>query len=330
MDDWMWGTTLAAASPLTYVVILESLVICAGLAACFFMWRRLRSRRAHFRWVMQASGLYMFEYDVQRDEIWFSPQCAKLLEVPELVQSFSRVSEETKNTTLRRGLACVRKVMACSKEKARFEILKPDGRMGIFDARSEEFVDENGRQMSRVGILADVTREVREQEALDAEGGRDSATGVFHAGTTRFLIERRMREQRPLLSGAFILVEVAGMDAVRAASGGAQADAILKALAQKLLETVRGNDILGRMDGDRFAIYIGNQLGYKTLYNCCSRFGKAAAASLTDAAKAAGASVHIGGAMIHEADELREISARAEKALSAARVQPGDTCCVID
>lgn len=328
--DLLSVLAIAVGNTMGYLVAFCTLIILAGLIAIFVLQKQLKSRKEHFYWIMKASELYLFEYDGQRDELWFSPKCAKLLEVPELVRAFSRVSEQTKDTTLRRGLACVRKVMACSKESARFEILKPDGRMGIFDASSKEFCSGKEKRPSCVGILTDVTREVREQEALDSAGGRDGVTGVFNAGTTRFLIERRMREQRPLLTGALILVDVAGTDRFSAGNGQAEADAALKSVAGKLLETIRGNDILGRVEGNRFAIYISNQLGYETLYGCCERFRKAAEGVLPKEARAAGVHVSIGGVMIHEADELSIVIKRAEQAVGAAAVQGDAACCVME
>ena len=330
MKDLMWVIALALRNSLGYYAILESAIICVLLIVIYFMNKRLRSRKAHFRWVMQASGLYLFEYDGQHDEIWFSPQCARLLEVPELVRSFSHVSDQTKNSTLRRGLACVRKVMACTKENTRLEILKPDGRMGIFDARCESFCDEDGKQLSCVGILTDVTHEVREQEALDSEGGRDEVTGVFHAGTTRFLVERRMREQKPKLTGAFVLVDIMGLESFQTACGDEEVNAFLKALAQNLLETIRGNDILGRFADDQFSVYISNRLSYDTLYGCCMRLNKAAASSLTDAARKCNVQISVGGVMIHKADDIRSVLARAEAALKVAKVQGDESCCVMD
>lgn len=313
----------------TILFVAMVVLIIALLTALFWVFvleKRIAERRRHFLWIMDASDMYLFEHDIAHDELWFSPQCAKLMDVPTRVKNFKQVTETTKDSTLKRGLSVANKVLACTKDSSRLELLRTDGRMGIFEVTSKDFHNAKGELMSRVGILVDITRSVREKEALE----RDALTGIYNEGTTRFLIERSIREQQPLQTGAYVLLDIDQFDEIQKRHGREAGERVLKALSNNLHFATREGDILGRLSGNVFCLYLPSTVSYDTLYNFCERMNRVAESTMTSQNIGFDATISVGGVMIHEGDDYASVAERARKTLAAAKNQGKNTCCVAD
>ncbi len=312
------------------VLVILIIALAAALFWVFVLEKRMAERRRHFLWIMDASDMYLFEHDIAHDELWFSPQCAKLMDVPTRVRNFKQVTETTKDSTLKRGLSVANKVLACTKDSSRLELLRTDGRMGIFDVTSKDFHNAKGELMSRVGILVDITRDVREKEALEREAERDDLTGIYNEGTTRFLIERSIREQQPLQTGAYVLLDIDQFDEIQKSHGKEAGERALKALSNNLHFAIRDGDILGRLSGNVFCLYLPSTVSYDTLYNFCERMNRVAESTMTSQNIGFDATISVGGVMIREGDDYASVAERARKTLAAAKNQGKNTCCVAD
>jgi len=94
-------------------------------------------------------------------------------------------------------------------------------------------------------------------EALEQLSHTDELTGVLNRRGFTLEIDRKILEAaRRNKPGAIIFVDLDGFKAINDTHGHAAGDAVLKAVADFLLEMVRGGDAVGRLGGDEFAVML--------------------------------------------------------------------------
>lgn len=92
-------------------------------------------------------------------------------------------------------------------------------------------------------------------EELRRDAQTDGLTGVLNKRTTEALINEIL-EQRPHEKGTFIILDVDKFKEVNDHYGHAVGDIVLSTLGQTLRNYFRENDIIGRIGGDEFVIYM--------------------------------------------------------------------------
>ena len=92
-------------------------------------------------------------------------------------------------------------------------------------------------------------------EELRRDAQTDGLTGVLNKRTTEALINEIL-EQRPHEKGTFIILDVDKFKEVNDHYGHAVGDIVLSTLGQTLRNYFRENDIIERIGGDEFVIYM--------------------------------------------------------------------------
>lgn len=92
-------------------------------------------------------------------------------------------------------------------------------------------------------------------EELRHDAQTDGLTGVLNKRTTEALINEIL-EQRPHEKGTFIILDVDKFKELNDHYGHAVGDIVLSTLGQTLRNYFRENDIIGRIGGDEFVIYM--------------------------------------------------------------------------
>lgn len=154
-------------------------------------------------------------------------------------------------------------------DRVRYRVVRRDGHVRWVEDHGRHVVDSEGTPWYYVTLL-DVTETVRLQEELDAANERLEAVAMLDSyqqqaeedGLTRVPnrsgIRRRVAE---LLEGAggrpctFFMIDVDDFKAINDTFGHPAGDGVLKALARHLRNTVRHDDVVGRMGGDEFVVF---------------------------------------------------------------------------
>lgn len=298
----------------------------------FYTRVQLQGRQERYWWVLGASDLYMFEYDLANDELILSEHFSSLLGVPRHMFQFSQVMEHTKNQTVKRGLKHIAHILNSTLDKTvdnRFELTRPDGGIGIFRVRCNSFYDKQGLLISKVGILRDITREVHAEEELRARAERDSLTGVYNAGMIKKLIEHHLAEQTRNRTGAFVILDIDYFKRINDTLGHQTGDKVLQELSRSLHASIRDSDLIGRLGGDEFCIYLPTIPGYEYLCEFCQRLNWVASDYLAGIGFGMKVTISIGGVMIHDNESFAEIYDRADESLYDAKNQGRNTNRVI-
>jgi diguanylate cyclase (GGDEF)-like protein/PAS domain S-box-containing protein len=166
----------------------------------------------------------------------------------------------------------------------------------------------------------DVTERHLREKALEGLAFTDPMTGLPNRAGCDRLIEQRLAAATDVATErtTLLLVEVDGLAEVREDAGRDLASSVLVELARRLRLTVRGDEPVARLGGDAFAVLASGdpRTGDLLADRCLS----AVEQPITTAAGVYDLTADIGLVPLEAGTPLREVWARAEIAVRAARL----------
>ena len=116
--------------------------------------------------------------------------------------------------------------------------------------------DGLGNPVKVVGALRDIDRQKREQLRLLDKSRSDAMTGLFNKVTTEEEIRVALRDARPDALGVLFMIDIDNFKNVNDNMGHLAGDSILVEIARQLGRTFRQGDVIGRVGGDEFHVYM--------------------------------------------------------------------------
>ena len=142
---------------------------------------------------------------------------------------------------------------------ALLKIAPPDARVRWLRLHARPLLDGAGQVIGAVSSSADVTGLIEQEQSLKRQLHFDVLTGLpnralFSDRLDQALAHNRRHGQHL----AVCLLDLDGFKAVNDVHGHAAGDLLLKQVADRLHETLRGDDTAARIGGDEFALLIGD------------------------------------------------------------------------
>lgn len=136
-----------------------------------------------------------------------------------------------------------------------FRVLRPDGAVRWVEGSKSALRDAQGRVSQFMGVAADITERMRYEASVAYLATRDGLTGLPNR---HVLVGRASQALAGAQSGrgglALGVLNLDGLKLINHSMGHEAGDALLVAVAQRLLAVVRGRDAVARLGGDEFAI----------------------------------------------------------------------------
>ncbi|MGN0307130.1 MAG: GGDEF domain-containing protein [Lachnospiraceae bacterium] len=111
--------------------------------------------------------------------------------------------------------------------------------------------------------LLNVDSQVRQSERLKVSATTDALTGVLNRAALEEMIINTLREKNG--EGVLLILDIDGFKRVNDVLGHPQGDKVLKTISAILQEAFRNGDILGRLGGDEFCIFISGKISRRTV-----------------------------------------------------------------
>lgn len=122
----------------------------------------LSEREAHLRLALAASGMGVWEWERDTGDIYWSPECMKMVGVENLTPTLDALTRLVLAEDAPRVGSMVRQALADGKEQsAEFRIVRPDARIVWILARGQVRFDKTGNPLRLIGIAQDVTERKR-------------------------------------------------------------------------------------------------------------------------------------------------------------------------
>ena len=235
-------------------------VLGGGIVVLFLHYRRsLDFETKKYGLLAEFSDSALFEYDRRKDILEFTNNARRILMLDEL--RISHVMGKKIRTDL--FLQEDRKVMEDmlrsrtgswedNIQYAELRLKSISGEYHWFGCHYKTITSDTGTVVKVVGKLADISRQRSREQELREQAMRDVLTGIYNKAGEK-LIDRMVKEKG---QGLFLMLDLNDFKSINDTMGHAAGDAILTELGRVLKGNCRENDIVARIGGDEFVMFL--------------------------------------------------------------------------
>lgn len=277
-----------------------------------------------FRIISEQTRDIIFDWDIEKDNIHYSPVYEKVFGTPpppslstkellggEMIYEEDKPVIEKMIEDIRMGVPyaeCTVRLRA--KDGAYFWALHR------VTAINE---DGNARPSDVVGIVSDIDHLMKNTLDLQHKAAHDQLTGLLHRTEAKELIETVLKTNADK-KHAFIEFDIDRFKQINDFMGHAAGDFALQKISSQMRELFRGEDILVRMGGDEFGIFLADPGSRENVAKKVKQFRQAVYCDLKFEEKIYPLSVSIGIAMYPEDGEtFQTLYEHADRALYQAK-----------
>lgn len=131
---------------------------------------------------------------------------------------------------------------------------KADGEYAWRKISMTNIFDQYGNPVRAVGMLEDIDEQTRREELLLERSEHDILTKVYNKGTTEQKIIHLLEQKN--CSGALFIVDIDAFKSINDNYGHLFGDRVLSISAQRISSLCRHGDIVGRIGGDEFLLFL--------------------------------------------------------------------------
>lgn len=125
--------------------------------------------------------------------------------------------------------------------------------------RAKSLFDNEGKLIKIIGKIRNIDDETKEYLKLREKATKDPLTRLISKQATKDMVQEVLNDNnKPASSHAFIIVDVDNFKNVNDTLGHLTGDIVLNKVAAVLKTTFRSTDIVGRIGGDEFVVFMQN------------------------------------------------------------------------
>lgn len=221
---------------------------------------KLRLSLERHQLIMDQTADIIIEWDIQADTIYYSHNWEKKFGYAPLTKDVSvnlpnafYIHEEDRERCV--GLL----------EQIRHGMRYGETELRIMKTRSTSIwcklrltgqQDESGRVVKAVGVIIDIDEEKRRSERLLETARKDALTQIYNKGAVQELITERLAGRAPETIAALLILDLDNFKQVNDTMGHLFGDALLIETARTIEEAFEKEDLVGRIGGDEFIVYL--------------------------------------------------------------------------
>lgn len=117
--------------------------------------------------------------------------------------------------------------------------------------------DDTGKPSSAIGIIFNIDDEMQAMDRLRSQAQQDSLTGLYNRKETEKRIKQFL-DSKPALPSALFMVDMDNFKLINDTKGHMVGDVVLTEAACAMKSLMRATDIVGRIGGDEFIVFMKN------------------------------------------------------------------------
>lgn len=137
-----------------------------------------------------------------------------------------------------------------------FRLANSEGRYCWCRVRATAQFDAGGKPEKVVGLIADIDDDKRATEKLIDRAERDVLTKLYNKRAARHKINRFLELSRGRECSAMLIIDIDNFKLVNDRYGHMFGDAVLTEMASRISSHFRDNDIVSRIGGDEFMVFM--------------------------------------------------------------------------
>lgn len=219
--------------------------------------------------IMDQAADIIFEWDIVADTLIFSPHWRRKFGYEPICNSISRAIPLSKNIHPDDSTAFVKLMRETAAgmpySETEFRICDINGKYFWNRIRATAQFDASGRAIKAVGVITDISEEKEERIALMEQAQTDALTGLYNKEAIKTRVELRMKDNIADIMQALLIIDVDYFKQVNDTYGHLCGDAVLSDISDILRKHFRASDLIGRIGGDEFLVYMPAVLSAATV-----------------------------------------------------------------
>lgn len=196
------------------------------------------------------------------------------------------------------------------------ELNLPSGKIHTFLLSAFKVSKQRSGTKTWIGKLLDISEEKAKQKHLENLAQKDGLTNLLNASTTRHQIEKHLTQKLPEERDFCILFDLDDFKAVNDSGGHLVRDRVLQTIGEIMLQTQSSTlDILGRVGGDEFCIYLINVSSYEAVISYCTSLIEIVRSRLQEK----GVTISLGVVEVQKGEIYEELYTRVDNALYTSK-----------
>ena len=191
--------------------------------------------------------------------------------------------------------------------------------------------DDGTEVVGAIVGLRDVTEEQRIRRELAYRASHDSLTGVANRDDLMTRLRRHLEvpAERELDVGV-LFCDVDNLKSFNDAYGHPVGDAVLATVADRLVASVRGHDVVARIGGDEFVVVLGDVAGLEQLATIAEKCRHTVAEPILEDGRSIEVTVSVGAVLAAANEDADDVLKRADSAVYRAKAAGRDRVSVED
>ncbi|MBC8587810.1 transporter substrate-binding domain-containing diguanylate cyclase [Paratissierella segnis] len=292
-----YGKEIIAIIGVTIIILLYSVI--SNIRAN----KRLSIENKRYEVLSIISNEFLYEYNMKSKRLILSENCTQLFGKGEV---FYEADAILKNFLSNNEILDISDII-------RLPLI--NGEMGVFKLISLSIYNSFGKTDTIIGKLIDISTEVAEKEKLLTRSQIDGLSGLYNSSTTKEYIIERINSRESNVIDAFILMDCDDFKEINDTHGHLAGDKFLEYLGRTLEQTFRKTDIIGRIGGDEFCVYLKNVSSIEVVKEKCNEVNL----QLKEFSEEENVSVSIGVVLVNDNVSYETMFKQADDALYQAK-----------
>lgn len=210
--------------------------------------------------IMDQADDIIFEWDITSDQLTFSSNWRKKFGYDPIDNQITKkipFSENIHKDDMPAFVKIMKDTAAGTPySETEFRIRDITGHFSWNRIRATAQFDRSGRAIKAVGVIIDISTEKKERMELLEQAHHDALTGLYNKAAIKTKVESKMRENHIDAMQALLIIDVDHFKNVNDTYGHLCGDKVLSDVAQVLKKHFRSSDLIGRIGGDEFLVYL--------------------------------------------------------------------------
>lgn len=282
--------------------------------------RTAKIEEERYRILAEISNDIIFEYDIFSDTMTYSEKYTENFGRKAKIERFAELKEELqyiyKDDVFAYETFC--KLLGGEKQKLEVEY-RTKGLNGEYVwcyVCGQTIYDYMNNPVKIIGKLSNIDLQKKEVEKLQFKAEMDAMTHVYNKVATRERVNLYIGNSRKQDKHALLIVDMDNFKTINDTFGHLKGDEVLKTGVGHLKRMFREEDIVGRIGGDEFVVFMSNVTSREDIVNKAKNIGKAFFHTYSEDGIDVTVSASIGIAIYPmDGDDYNELLEKADKAL---------------
>ena len=222
----------------------------------------LRLSMERHRIIMEQSNDIIFEWDIRKNEVLYSANWEKKYGYTPISKEIDlRIanSSHIHPKDIPSFLSLMHSVSSGAPYgEAELRIANADGQYIWNRLRATTQFDQSGKPVKAVGVILDIGTEKQRVQDLIDKSERDPLTHLFNREATERRIQHIFEKAEPDCKSAMMIIDLDNFKMVNDTFGHLFGNVVLAEVAAQMRLIFRPGDILSRIGGDEFLVYMND------------------------------------------------------------------------